>query len=181
MNKLLKRVNNGRHTEMAGCPLGENSMEGGQMRYTDLITEALKSNRGKIETLQSCEPFVNKLIALGERWEEEYSIDSVCFIWPEYNNDYSLASITLEEKGSITADVNFILDDLEALGFAISGDKNVSPNSQTFAWWLKFTHTSHEGAHPRLRLKVDATKSTKCVQVDTGRTQPVYEMKCVDE
>ena len=98
--------------------------------------------------------------------------------WPGHGNDYTAICVILKEKGSILKDVGFMLDDLEALGVILDGEKHVNHDSQTFSWWFKYPKSSFNGAHPRLYLKIDATKSTKCVQKDTGKTKPVYEMVC---
>jgi hypothetical protein len=87
----------------------------------------------------------------------------------------------LKEKGSIKKDIGFIFDDLKDIGFITTRDKYVDSKNQCFTWYMKYTKSSFKGEHPKLTLNVDAQKSTKCVQVDTGKTEPVYEMVCEDE
>ena len=151
------------------------------MKYTELMTEALKANAARINMLIACEGFINPLAKLAKSWENDLEIEEVHLIFPANGSDYTLITVDLKEKGSIKKDVNFILDDLESLSMVISSDKYVDSDRQTFAWWLKYIKASFDGAHPRIRLAVNAFKSTKCVQIDTGRTQPVYEMRCEDE
>ena len=151
------------------------------MKYTELMTGALKANADRINVLIACEGFINPLDKLAKSWETNLEIESVSISFPNHGSDYTSIRITLKEKGSIKKDVGFILEDLASLSMVISTSKYVDNNEQNFSWWLKYTKASFDGAHPRLRLAIDASKSTKCVQVDTGKTQPVYEMRCEDE
>ena len=150
------------------------------MKYNKLMTNALQANADRVNMLIACEGFINSLEAKGKEWEADLEIESVSFSFPLNGDDYTLVSTYLEEKGSIIKDVNFMIDDLEEFGFVIDGDKYVDDDNQIQSWKFKYTKSSFKGEHPKLTLKINATKSKKCIQVDTGRTKPVYEMKCVD-
>jgi hypothetical protein len=156
----------------------------------ELITKAHQKHKETVATIES----FDKIIEVANRLVKEYKgtdyVDFISMAYPQDSNDYLLIIIYLAEKGSIMRDLGTFIDELVSeTGLEFIGDVLSDANNQTKRWELidkTRSYTISCGTedylrHPRVAVKVDATKAKTCIRRETGRMIPEYEFVCEEE
>lgn len=153
-------------------------------KYSDLMSEALRKNRERVETLYAFQSAIHAANMTIAEYENEDGIAFITISYPDSGDDYMLITIYLSEKGKIVKDVGSFIDDFRHLlpGLEFKDDIYTDAVNQTKTWDMR-----DRGAHfvidgvsknPRVVVRVDASKSTTCKRVPTGEMVPVYEFIC---
>ena len=153
--------------------------------YTKLMEEALQENREWIDCLQAYQEIITTTNYLAEEYQEEDGIGSIYPLYPTHAGDYFLITLYLTEKGKIMKDIGSFIDELiTKTGLEYDGDIYVDADSQTKTWTLihrGICYTHNGIMNPKVKVKVDASKSQTCKRVPTGEMVPVYEFICEEE
>ena len=151
--------------------------------YQDLIKKATNAHEGLLINLRVFKPIIECVNKLVEEAEKNPAFGSILCDYPKSSLDYLLITLFLVEKGSIAKDAGIFVDELQNQLNLRLIDSSTDGTQMTRTVIFKHSgidYSTNNLRHPKIIVKIDASKSEVCRRVPTGEMIPVYELVCDD-